>query len=305
MEITSLETNLPLVSIVVVTYNSSCFVLETLESIYNQTYENIELIITDDCSEDDTVQKCKFWIETHHKRFVSVNLLTSSYNTGVSANANRGYSSTKGLWIKGIAGDDILLPKCIELYMNHIRKYPQIELCTSKAQCFSLSKTGEKEYRDIIPTIQHQRIFNLSALEQMKILLDQNIIPTPTMIIKKDVYFKYPYNNIYRYMEDLPFLIKVTSNNIKLDFLDETTILYRLSDKSISHANNMLYPSKMYESKTIYYLNEKKDLINKNTPFLKKREEKDILLWWISEVCFQNKKTFFSRIVLRILKKII
>ncbi|NJW55213.1 glycosyltransferase, partial [Salinimicrobium oceani] len=43
-----------LVSVVVVTYNSSEFIIDTLESIKNQTYPNIELIISDDCSGDDT-----------------------------------------------------------------------------------------------------------------------------------------------------------------------------------------------------------------------------------------------------------
>ena len=105
-------------------------------------------------------------------------------------------------------------------------------------------------------------------------------------------------------MEDLPFLINVTLNNVKINFLDETTILYRISDKTISHVNNMLYPRKMYESKVIYYLNEKKDIMKKYSPHLIRREEKDILLWWISEVLFENRKTFLSKIVFKIAKKI-
>ncbi|MFY7734922.1 MAG: glycosyltransferase, partial [Bacteroidia bacterium] len=45
-----------LVSVPVVTYNAAEFVLETLESIFNQTYQNIELIVSDDCSKDNTVE---------------------------------------------------------------------------------------------------------------------------------------------------------------------------------------------------------------------------------------------------------
>lgn len=51
--------NKPLVSIVVITYNSSEYVLETLESAKAQTYTNIELIVSDDCSTDETVSICK------------------------------------------------------------------------------------------------------------------------------------------------------------------------------------------------------------------------------------------------------
>ena len=46
----------PLVSIIVITYNSAKFVLETLESAKAQTYQNIELIISDDCSSDNTIE---------------------------------------------------------------------------------------------------------------------------------------------------------------------------------------------------------------------------------------------------------
>ncbi len=51
-----------LVSIVVITYNSAKFILETLESSKAQTYKNIELIISDDCSTDNTVEICQQWI---------------------------------------------------------------------------------------------------------------------------------------------------------------------------------------------------------------------------------------------------
>ena len=52
----------PLVSIIVITYNSAKYVLETLESAKNQTYQNIELIISDDCSIDNTVDICTRWL---------------------------------------------------------------------------------------------------------------------------------------------------------------------------------------------------------------------------------------------------
>jgi alpha-1,3-rhamnosyltransferase len=66
----------PLVSIVVITYNSSDYVLETLESAKDQTYKNIELIISDDCSTDNTVEICKNWLEENKERFKHTELIT-------------------------------------------------------------------------------------------------------------------------------------------------------------------------------------------------------------------------------------
>jgi alpha-1,3-rhamnosyltransferase len=83
------EKEQPLVSVRVITYNSSKTVIETLDSIYNQTYPNIELIISDDCSKDDTVAICREWVNQHKERFARTEILTVPQNTGVSANINR------------------------------------------------------------------------------------------------------------------------------------------------------------------------------------------------------------------------
>ena len=106
--------NTMLVSVYVVTYNSAEYVIETLNSVYNQTYNNIELIITDDASTDNTIELCKRWLNNHQDRFSDVQLVTSTINTGISANCNRAVKVAKGYWLKGIAGDDILLPNCVK-----------------------------------------------------------------------------------------------------------------------------------------------------------------------------------------------
>ena len=70
-----MENYSPLVSVIVITYNSSKFVLETLESIYNQTYSNIELIISDDCSSDETINICQNWLYKNKNRFKNIELI--------------------------------------------------------------------------------------------------------------------------------------------------------------------------------------------------------------------------------------
>ena len=62
--------NGPLITVAIVTYNSSEFIVETLESIKSQTYHNIELIISDDCSTDTTVELCSNWIKENATHFV-------------------------------------------------------------------------------------------------------------------------------------------------------------------------------------------------------------------------------------------
>jgi glycosyltransferase involved in cell wall biosynthesis len=134
----SLEKNNPLVSIIVVTYNSSKYVLETLESAKAQTYQNIELIISDDASQDDTVQICKNWLLQNRERFVRTDLITVINNTGISANCNRGVNFSKGEWIKLIAGDDILMEKCISLNIYQVSQNKNIKIIFSNCQLFNV-----------------------------------------------------------------------------------------------------------------------------------------------------------------------
>ena len=63
------------VSVVVVTYNSSDFILETLESISHLNWKEIELIVTDDCSKDDTVEICRDWLKQNGQRFLSIRVM--------------------------------------------------------------------------------------------------------------------------------------------------------------------------------------------------------------------------------------
>ena len=122
-----MNNNDSLVSISILTYNSSEFIIETLESIKAQTYQNIELVISDDCSTDNTVTLCKSWVKENGKRFANVNILETDHNTGVSANGNRARMACKGEWRKGIGADDKLTPTCIADYMSYVEKNPDAE----------------------------------------------------------------------------------------------------------------------------------------------------------------------------------
>ena len=76
----------PLVSVVLITYNSDRYVLDTLESVKNQSWDNIELIVSDDGSTDDTIFICSNWLYENKDRFFNTELITVAKNTGIPAN---------------------------------------------------------------------------------------------------------------------------------------------------------------------------------------------------------------------------
>ena len=108
-----------LVSVIVATYNCAPYIEDALNSVFRQTHNELELVVTDDCSNDDSVAVATRWIEAHRDRFVSVSQTQTVRNSGVTANYNTGLDMAHGVWIKCLDGDDILTDNAIETYLAH------------------------------------------------------------------------------------------------------------------------------------------------------------------------------------------
>lgn len=245
-----------LISILVVTYNSSEFIEETLESIKNQTYKNLELIITDDCSNDNTIEICKLWIKNNPNRFIKTELVTTSINTGIPANCNRGLKKCSGEWIKMVAGDDLLLPTAINDYISSIDKEDNIVY--SKIQAFTVIDNNKK-LLNIAPEANRLPLFKLTAKEQNKVMC-QMFFPgcSPSIFIKnqmlKDLNY---YEEKYKYIDDWSFCFRATKQGYKLNFIDKITVLYRIHSNNISrNKKNNFFNKKHFESLQLFRKNE-------------------------------------------------
>lgn len=253
------EKNNPLVSIVVITYNSAKYVLETLESAKAQTYQNIELIVSDDCSTDNTVEICRNWIDENKDRFVRTELITVEKNTGVAANCNRGLYSAKGEWVKFIAGDDYLLESAITNNINQIIENDEIMLMFSDYWLLD-DETGIKT-----ETIKiDQYFFSLSEEDQYKYLrLKNNILIAPTAFISKKIFSKCgSFDETIPMLEDYCLWLIVTSNKVKIYYLNVKTVVYRFHDTNISVINSKKFRKssylcfRKYRSKELWKLNK-------------------------------------------------
>lgn len=100
----------PLVSICIPTYNGEKYIRECLDSVLAQTYSNLEIIIVDDCSKDDTI-----WIIDEYKRQdARVSVVRNQKNQGLVGNWNKCLTLANGEWIKFIFQDDLVQPDCVE-----------------------------------------------------------------------------------------------------------------------------------------------------------------------------------------------
>lgn len=223
----------PLVSVVVITYNSAKTVLETLDSIAYQTYQNIELIISDDYSTDNTVEICKEWLTNNKSRFVHTRFISALKNTGVAGNANRGYYVATGDWIKGIAGDDLLLPECIEKNVEYVKEHLDTQLIFSKIIPFgSLNYINSRFYSVFL---KGYGCLQLSDREFFYLIRLNNFLPASTAFIKKKLFIDLGgFDESIPLLEDWPFWIKASWNRIHFHFMPIHTVKYRMLDSSLS-----------------------------------------------------------------------
>lgn len=244
----------PLVSVVVVTYNSGKTVLDTLESILVQTYQNIELIISDDCSLDNTVDVCREWIADHRSRFTDIKLLLAEKNQGVCVNANRGRFASNGEWMKGIAGDDILLPNCVKDNVDYVLTHPDAVFIFSFMKVY-LNDFKENNCIDKKKGPRDLSLFTEPSSIQLIHMAYSAFVQTPTMFIKSSVFKEIGgYSDRYGY-EDWPFFIEMLEKGYKCDFLDSITIGYRVHS-SLSHTSGKLFNYSLTK-KTIPFIKER------------------------------------------------
>lgn len=236
--------NRPLVSIVVITYNSSKYVLETLESAKEQTYKNIELIVSDDCSVDNTVEICKEWAEKNKDKFVRIKIVTASQNRGIPANCNRGLKNSIGEWLKIIAGDDILATDCIESFVNYTNKNSEAKIVVSKSQFFNFI-FKESNYSHV-DNIGDDVFFSskTKADDQYNIFLRRNPVHGPSVFINRKIVEDVGgFDERFQYIEDHPLWIKLTHAGYKFYFMNKITVFYRVHDSSVfaSIGENKIY----------------------------------------------------------------
>lgn len=290
--------NNPLVSVMVLTYNSSNTVLETLESIKTQKYSNIELIISDDASTDNTVPICKSWLSANEARFVRSKLLTVENNTGVAANENRAIKECQGKWLKGIAGDDLLLETCIADFVEYVTNHPDVKVAFSRCRPFKVVN-GEKRFLQEIPSEEEKRYFTLSAdLQRICHYYWKLPFPGPVTFRKMELYETYSYDEKYDGMEDYPFYMQLLEDGVHIDFMDRVTTLWRRGESLSTTKKNMKNP-RLQRSKDMYFLDHQYNYLKDNYPEIFKYRMAQHFIANFMITFLRNRPTLFNRIILK------
>lgn len=248
----------PLVTISIITYNSSITVKETLDSVLSQDYPRIELIVSDDCSTDDTLDKCSDWILKHKDRFEGYRIIKSEKNTGVTANCNRASIGIRGEYLKLLAGDDLLAPNAISEYVNYMLSNPTAVYVFSRVKVFGENQESVRMFAD---NIFDYSFFSLSPEEQYRWLIGRlfNPIPAASAFVNVNNAISLgvlKYDESIPMLEDWPKWIILSEKGVAFHFIDKPLAYYRVGNES-SICSGSINRQSFTKSKALLYLKYK------------------------------------------------
>ena len=300
-----MDTMMPLVSVCVITYNSSKTVQQTLDSISAQTYPCLELVISDDCSSDETVSLCQEWLTNNSSRFVHTQVIARKENGGIGKNYNTAISASSGEWIKIIAGDDLLLPNCIADNVCFIGQHPQVDIVFSKVRVFHQEGNRIVEEKELLPDSQSEACFMLSAEEQFRELMYKAFVPAVSSFFKRTLMIVHPMPENYPYCEDWPQWIRLTGMGIQLFYFNTITVLYRKDGNSLSSrvsGSRFINPRYHNSLKAVFY-SERYPYLIKRDPEYAKTQQGEYFLGDLALLLLGNRNNLFSRTIIHYLKK--
>lgn len=251
----------PLVSICIPTYNGEAYIAEAMASAIAQTYPALEIIISDDDSQDNTLNIIEAFKD-------QTEIPISIFNhkpCGIGNNWNNCVKQANGYYIKFLFQDDVLLPRCIELMIDLAQSAPNIglvycrrhfihELLTPKIQKFKDFYDNLHMYWQDIK-VEEGIISGRLYLKDKELLNSpKNKIGEPTaVLLRKDVFGKIGFfNETLKQTLDCEFWYRAMKH-YNVGFVDAILVKFRLHEQQASHINKIRHINETPILYRLYY----------------------------------------------------
>lgn len=222
----------PLVSLLVPCYNHERFLDDHLQAILAQTYENMEILICDDCSRDGSFAKLMAYQNQLEKRFSRVEILQNPENAGVSRNLNRLLALAKGEYIKILASDDALAPQAIEKMTAWLEAHPAYGIVVVNGEKIP-ENAHFPEFPGSGPVYMEAPDFSQPGFLERTALCCE--IFAPGVMLRKDVFQHHGSYDESIPVEDFEYWLRLlAAGDTEFGYLDEKLIYYRSSETSIT-----------------------------------------------------------------------
>lgn len=280
----------PKISIVIPVYNGEKTIIDSINSVLNQTYKNFEIIIVDDGSTDNTKKILKK-IKSDKIRYYYQN------NKGQSSARNLGVSKAKGIYVSFNDADDQWNKNKLNIFVDFINKVKnKDELGFIFHDCRITSETfSTKSYFNEMINKHEIKSLTLSRNNKYRILdgsillyhiLGGFFITSPMIFIKKEIFNKFNgYNENLRYAEDIELFVRICQH-CNIGYIDKSLYTYKKINNSITIKN--LYNA---TGDTLNVIIENKPNLNNSNKIMIKKITKQISILFLrlSYLNFKNK----------------
>lgn len=207
----------PLVSVIIASYNHAPYIEASIESVLAQTYPHVELLVIDDGSKDDSVERIRRLQHRHAFDF------RVQQNQGLSRTLNEAIARARGSLIAPFGSDDIMLPERIARQVAYLQDKPEVGICAGNIQ--EIDEHGN--FRGTPGDLPLRR------LDFEDVFLDRKPgAPAPTLLFRREALEKVGGFDPQIRLEDLLIELKITRAGYSLDILPDVLAHYRV------HATN-------------------------------------------------------------------
>lgn len=223
----------PKISIITPSFNQGQFIEETILSILNQDYSNIEYIIIDGGSNDNTVDIIKKYSER-------ITYWVSEKDSGQSEAINKGFMKATGDIVCWINSDDILMPGAVKKVMQYFSEHPDIKFINGYVLLIDKNSNI---------------LFNYFILKQKNWYAKHGIfyVSQQAMFWKRSLFNSIGYlKEDFHAMMDREFLIRVLKNKIKVGQIKKTLSGFRRHEASKTYINSEIWDKDSTEIIKIY-----------------------------------------------------
>jgi glycosyltransferase involved in cell wall biosynthesis len=201
----------PLISCIVPVFNGEHYLGEALESILNQTYRPLEIIVADDGSTDGTAAIAA-------RYGTQVRYLWQS-NSGPGAARNLGLTAALGEFVAFLDADDLWHPGKLERQMARFQAHPELDLCVTYVQNFLIPELHEQEER----FRQHRLSQPLPGYVTQTLLARRTLFHTVGQ-----------FNSILRLGEDTDWFLRAAEHGTVMELLPDVLVYRRLHESNLS-----------------------------------------------------------------------
>ena len=232
---------MPLISICIPTYNGQEYLKQCLDSCFNQSFTNYEIIICDDGSTDNTITI----IEEYTKLHSQITFYKNEINLGLVGNWNKCIEQSRGEWIKFVFQDDYITNDCLQMFANEIKD--DVYLIVSK-RYFILPENPTADYINYytnqVRTLENtvNTVKNSFSGKEISQIAVQNICmnfiaePSLTCFRKSIVYELGYFNDALKQICDLEFNLRVASSK-GLVYIPQQICAFRIHHNSTTSKN--------------------------------------------------------------------